>query len=48
MMGSSASDSSRDDAAQQLPPGRLVVFWSWMGIIVVGLAIMIAVPLVGQ
>ncbi|MBV0895990.1 hypothetical protein [Microbacterium sp. NC79] len=48
MMGSSAHNSPHRDTTQQLPSGRLVVFWSWMGIIIVGLAIMIAVPLGGQ
>ncbi|MBB4139667.1 hypothetical protein BKA10_001461 [Microbacterium invictum] len=31
------------------PPqrGPLVVFWTWIGVMAVGLAIMIAVPLMG-
>jgi hypothetical protein len=29
-------------------PGAKVVFWSWMAVIVVGLAVMIVLPLVGR
>lgn len=28
--------------------GEAVVFWTWMVVVVVGLAVMIAVPLIGR
>lgn len=46
-MSSPVSNESHDGVTHKLPPGRLVVFWAWMGIIVVGLTIMIVVPLSG-
>ncbi len=30
------------------PAGLRVVFWTWMGLIIVGLTIMIAIPLTGR
>ena len=29
-------------------PGEAVVFWSWIGVVAVGLVIMIVVPLMGR
>ena len=29
-------------------PGEAIIFWSWMLVIGVGLAVMIAIPLIGR
>lgn len=37
-----------DDGTTDRTVGMRVVFWLWMGIIVVGLTVMIAIPLAGR
>jgi hypothetical protein len=39
-------DFTPEDAGPQ--PGERVVFWSWAGIIAVGLTVMITIPLLGR
>jgi hypothetical protein len=35
-------------ADDDISRGQAVVFWSWIGVLAVGLAYMIAIPLIGR